>query len=321
MGATPSQHLSSGVPENVHWPLQDDMGVVLALPSPPPLRSNMNAKENGSVSRSGRDYLGRRVFSIQPGSPAASCGLVPWLDYIVGIEGQLFGEEDAEAPLTRGMEAGRKTKLRVYNIKTGSVRDCSIVPTVVNNQLFIGLRISLLHVPDVEGLDKVVRVTGVAEGSPAAEAGLEPEHDYMLGTVEFGAFATLDDVEFALTSKEDTILQDVFVYNSIRDDVRAVSIRPRIGWSEDGGILGAELANGILHQIPHVNRRTCGKDMITAGEANVEANERVMTPEGMGEIVERLPDGASVVRLDWGLGRDVSVTGIFIHRNIESVGG
>ena len=113
---------------------------------------------------------------------------------------------------------------------------------------------------------------------------------------------------------------EVFVYNSERDDIRLASIRPRLGWSEEGGLLGAELANGILHRLPANCRRTCGKDRLTASEFGLLRNETVRTPEGVGELLQTLPDGSSLVRLDWGFGPDVHITGTFSAKNVEVLG-
>jgi hypothetical protein len=111
------------------------------------------------------------------------------------------------------------------------------------------------------------------------------------------------------------------VYNSTRDDVRAVQVRPRLGWSEEGGLLGAELANGILHRVPQSCRRTSGKDKLTAGQQTAAESEVVRTPEGLGQLVETLADGSSVVKLDWGLGPNVNVVGQFVAKHVEPVGG
>lgn len=207
MGATPSQHISSAGSEDVQWPLQDDMGVVIALPTPPPLRQHQQSQQHqanggGPISTNGREYLGRRVLGVTSGSPAAACGLVPWLDYIVGVNGRFFMEEDRDSPLTKGMEPNRKVKLHVFNVKCNAMRECVITPASRDDQIFLGMRISLLVVPDVDCADKVVRVLDVMRRSPAAEAGLEPQSDYLLGSAEYGALGMLDDLESSLIAKE-----------------------------------------------------------------------------------------------------------------------
>jgi hypothetical protein len=113
---------------------------------------------------------------------------------------------------------------------------------------------------------------------------------------------------------------DVYVYNSIRDDIRLVTIRPRSDWSESEGLLGAELANGILHRLPQSCRRTSGKDRATASEQSLAQRDTVRTSEGLGELLETHPDGSSTVKLDWGLGNDVTVIGKFIAKNVDTVG-
>jgi hypothetical protein len=203
MGASPSQHLAGSAtepPTNVHWPIQDDMGVVIALPSPPPLK--VQQQQQQQQQKSVHDLQGKRVLQVQPGSPAAQAGLVPWLDYIVGLEGKYFLGNDSEG-ITTGMEPGKKYKFQVYNCKTNSIRDCSILPTKnTEGKLFLGLKISAWQTPDVECLDKSIRVISVTRRSPAFEGGLEPETDYLLGTCEHGSFRTLDDLEYAIIERE-----------------------------------------------------------------------------------------------------------------------
>lgn len=312
MGATPSQHLSEAN-DAVAWPIQDDMGVVIALPSPPPLKQTPGSL----LPRSPRDYLGRRVLAVQSNSPASACGLVPWLDYVIGIDGRFYVEEDAESPFTSWLQAEKRHKVHVFNIKSQSVRECTLIPTTREGNIFVGVRISALHMPDINGIDKAVHVVSILEHSPAQDAGLDADgHDYLLGSSEFGAFATLEDVEYAITSKEGSSLE-VFVYNSSKDDVRAVRINPHTGWSEEGGLLGAELANGILHRVPHACRRTSGKDRFTANEVKQVAKQKVKTPDGFGELVDVMDDGSSTVKLDWGLSPNVNIIGLYESRNIE----
>ena len=215
MGATPSEHLAANEEGNsngnsqgggVPWPLQDDMGVVIALPPPPPLKQQSNGVQ--VTRKSGKDYIGKRVLAVHSNSPASQCGLVPWLDYIIGMDGRFFtGEEDDF--LTKGMEAGKKSKLHVFNVKSSAIRDCFIVPTLRKDSdgingggLFLGMKISSWQVPDVYCLEKTIRVMGVERKSPAFECGLEPEFDFILGSVEHGSFSTLDDLEYALIDKE-----------------------------------------------------------------------------------------------------------------------
>jgi hypothetical protein len=97
-----------------------------------------------------------------------------------------------------------------------------------------------------------------------------------------------------------------------------VTIRPRMGWSEEGGLLGAELACGILHVVPKTCRRTCGKDRATSNEV-VQESELVRTSEGVGQLLQTHRDGSVEVRLDWGLGPNVKIIGQFAAKNVEPV--
>jgi hypothetical protein len=91
-----------------------------------------------------------------------------------------------------------------------------------------------------------------------------------------------------------------------------------VGWSEEGGLLGAELACGILHTLPKTSRRTCGKDRLTSLEV-VQESEMVRTSEGVGQLLETRADGSMAVKLDWGLGPGVQVVGQFASKNVEPI--
>jgi len=230
MGASPSQHLSdsSSIPAaEATWPLQDDMGVVIGLP--PATHPLAAAPSDGYPT------VGKRVLGVLKGSPAAKAGLVPWLDFVVGADGRLFVGDEEVVLEPKSLVPGKKLKLHVFNIKTSSVRDCVVVPSerVANvgengNHLngggtegasttanmssggFLGLRISSWQAPDGEGLDKSLRVMAVVRASPAQECGLEPEKDYLLGTVQHGPFASIDDLEYALLDKEGSVSSLMF---------------------------------------------------------------------------------------------------------------
>lgn len=118
------------------------------------------------------------------------------------------------------------------------------------------------------------------------------------------------------------------MYNSNKDDVRKVKIL--LKRNSGGELLGADLACGILHRIPHHLRRSNGKNRDVKGGglgADDSIFKSVRTPEGNGQIIEKLieEDGEEedkkvsyIVKLDWN-NEHLLVTGKFVARNVEFV--
>jgi GRASP55/65 PDZ-like domain len=73
--------------------------------------------------------------------------------------------------------------LTVYNYKSQSLRDVSIIPTRNwGGQGMLGVTIRFDTYHNAE--EHMVRVLGVAKNSPADLAGLQANSDYLLGTAE-----------------------------------------------------------------------------------------------------------------------------------------
>ncbi len=227
--------------------------------------------------------LGYRVLGVQPNSPASRSGLVSFFDFLVGVNGQLLfdngehndgnGEffEDLDFVSILKDNVDEEIELLVWNIKSKSQRFINLVPT--RNWSGTGLLGVTIRMDDyMVAEDNLLRILNVQPGSPAAMAGLVPEVNYLLGTTmeSFENEEVLGDV---LLENEDQILE-VYVYDTITDIVRVVTLLPSVKWG-GGGLLGAEVGRGYLHRLPQACRNTLGKSF-----------ERNITPTDVTEMVK-----------------------------------
>lgn len=145
--------------------------------------------------------------------------------------------------------------MTVYNIKNKSFREVTLRPSrdwpgegllgvIIKFDSYQGAEESLCHVLEVES------------NSPAELAGLEADNDYLLGSAEV-AFKDTELLSNVLRANIDRPIE-VYVYNCVSDEVRIVVLMPNADWGGQG-ILGANVAHGILHVLPSSCCHTIGK--------------------------------------------------------------
>lgn len=192
---------------------------------------------------------GFRVFKVNPGSPAFEAGLEVFFDFIVEIAGQRM--DSAEKNFFEQIQGSENTKTRlvVYNIRTHSSREVFVTPKKWGGAGLLGavVRYDELDNADSQGM----RVLEVFAGSPAAQAGLIPYKDFLLGTTEV-MFRDMDElaeiVNLCLGKRT-----QIYVYNTDTESIREVTIVPNPDWGGNG-VIGADIRTGILHRIPAPRR-------------------------------------------------------------------
>lgn len=193
---------------------------------------------------------GWRVFKVSPGSPAEEASLEVFFDFVLEISGVAPAED--QATFARLIQDGEniRTKLVVYNIRTHTSRDVYVVPRKWGGAGLLGavVRFDSLENTDSQGL----RVLEVFDGSPAAEAGLVPFKDYLLGTTEV-MFRNMEELIEILCVSQGREIR-INVYNSDSEGIREVTLVPRTGWGGEGSI-GADIRTGLLHRIPAPRRQ------------------------------------------------------------------
>ena len=229
----------------------------------------------------GIETLGYRVLGVQPNSPASAAGLVSFLDFLVGVNGEMLmgsgeglkeGDEydDIDFPALLKENNGKELELLVHNIKSNSQRLVKITPS--SEWGGAGLLGVTIRLDNYGGADeRLIRVLSVEHNSPAAIAGLLPMTDYLLGTTST-SFETDSALAEVLMVHADRIVE-VYVYSSETDLVRVVTLMPTLSWG-GRGLLGAEIGTGYLHGFPKSCRNTDGASVERKVRMGVRPTEK-----------------------------------------------
>ncbi|KAI9922873.1 hypothetical protein PsorP6_001788 [Peronosclerospora sorghi] len=200
---------------------------------------------------------GFRVLGIQEQSPASAVGFVSFFDFVLEANGIRLDTRDATLMELIAQSEDRPMQLRVWNVKSQTTRELQLTPS--RKWPGKGLLGVTIRFDSYEGAeDQLIHVLNVAKASPAERAGLRAGSDYLLGTPE-RAFTDAEDLHNAILDALDGSFQ-CYVYNSLDDQVRIVSIVPSDRWGGDG-VLGAEVGHGYLHRLPSMCRKTVGSSV------------------------------------------------------------
>lgn len=140
---------------------------------------------------------------------------------------------------------GKQLPLTIYNSKTQTVRSVIVEPSETwGGQGLLGISIRFCS---FEGANENVwHVLEVHPSSPADLAGLRSFTDYIIG-----ADSVLHESEdlYALVENHEGRSLKLYVYNSVEDACREVTITPNSNWGGEGS-LGCGIGYGYLHRIP-----------------------------------------------------------------------
>lgn len=291
-----------------------------------------------------------RVLHCAKGSPSEDKGLVPWFDFIVKV-GDVSLVRSAPDEAVDGSDfakvvsehENKSLRLVVYNCKNRSLRNLLIKPRRwfarslddrndedVHNTKPAPAGLSGLMVSYdfyANGIQSV-HVLQVLAGSPGQAAGIQARYDYLLGTVEGTAFTRKDILHEIVKESIDNPLE-FFVYNSLTDTIRIVTVTPSESWAENAGLLGIDIGVGEGHGIPEDARESLGifrdQDALNAMfESNADSDvldiseviapltcrpptarpvtHHVKTKLGYGQALgESKEDNSLIVELDWKL--------------------
>ena len=188
----------------------------------------------------GDAQMGYRIISIDSGSPLSNLGIEPMLDYIVytdpktSFEEYLSNNEDKEI------------KIKLYNIITKAFRELSITPRKWQGDGLLGVNVVYEDYSTAHA--RVIHVLSFYANSPLHKAGFINFKDYILGTNEHG-FDNINQFKECIENhdKEDLTL---YVYNSEKQKVRKLVLRPDKDWGGVGS-LGGDIGFGALHVLPY----------------------------------------------------------------------
>lgn len=264
---------------------------------------------------------GHRVLEVTPGSPAAEAGLVPYLDVVVSVDGEMLdGEERSLAMLMREKE-NKEASIVVYNTKKRESRTATVRPrrgwggqgllgSVVRYDSFYG-SLSASGPASRDGpaeFDRVLAVRSVRAGSEADRAGLRASEDLIVGGENMTFTHCAELVSFlAQFAGRDVVL---FVYNVPTDTVRQVVFHPTIpeivrpaipaGAPVTAGhvkIYGMELVSGprgarsvepgFVFEFPDPCRTTVGRGFDPIADAALLSGDSAERVKASGSLMDR----------------------------------
>lgn len=123
---------------------------------------------------------GYRVMKVFQGSPASRSGLAPFEDFVVAVNGAVVDSDNASLAAVLRDNEGKELALVVWNCVDNARRDVALRPVKWNGPGLLGAAVRYEAIAGAA--DHVQRVLDVLPGSPADDAGLMPNTDYIVGT-------------------------------------------------------------------------------------------------------------------------------------------
>lgn len=189
---------------------------------------------------------GYHVLRVQDGSPGHAAGLEPFFDFIVAIGNTRLDQDNETFKDLLKANIDKHMAMTIYSSKSQQLREITMVPSNMwGGQGLLGISIRFCS---FEGAtENVWHVLDVQAKSPAAIAGLQSDTDYIIGSDQ--VLNERDDF-FMLVETSDGQPIKVYVYSSLSDGVRELSITPNSKWGGEG-LLGCDIGYGYLHRIPN----------------------------------------------------------------------
>lgn len=205
----------------------------------------MGANQSSGIEIGGSS-MGYQVLRVYPNGPGSRAGLKAYFDFIIGIGQARFNRESGSLREILKASVDQKLKMSVFNTRTKQVREVEIVPSLNwgGNGL---LGISIKHTSFDRADERVWHVVEVESNSPAHQAGLKPNEDYVIGA---DSILQENDDLYNLIEAHDGKALKLFVYNINSDNCREVICHPNSRWG-GRGFLGCEFGHGLLHRIPN----------------------------------------------------------------------
>ncbi|KAL6078672.1 Golgi reassembly-stacking protein 1 [Balamuthia mandrillaris] len=193
-----------------------------------------------------RPEYGYHVLKVVAGSPGEEAGLCPFFDFLVKADEVVLDKEDRSFVALMKSKLGQEVECTVYNSKTSSTRVVILKPSNTwGGRGLLGTTLQFCSISSA--IENVYHILEVSPHSPAEEAGLESNVEWVVGTPDI-PFSNEEDFFQLVEAHVDKPLQ-LFVYNVRLDNVRLVTITPRRGWG-GSGCLGCGVGYGYLHRIP-----------------------------------------------------------------------
>ncbi|KAI5191229.1 hypothetical protein NEMIN01_1437 [Nematocida minor] len=176
------------------------------------------------------------LIKVAKNSAADRCGLLPIFHYIVEVNGTEVTSESDILKITQHWAEGRLSLL-IYDCRSKSTH---LVEMARVDKEKIGFSIKL---NTAEMAPVTFRIMDTGYNSPALDAGLQKDHDYIIGH-ENGSFSNIYEFE-SILEKHRNKKMVLLVYNVGMMSIRKVEIEPN-----EQGEIGCDLGSGILNDVP-----------------------------------------------------------------------
>eukprot|EP01017_Pseudomicrothorax_dubius_P026035 TRINITY_DN2873_c0_g1_i4.p1 TRINITY_DN2873_c0_g1~~TRINITY_DN2873_c0_g1_i4.p1 ORF type:complete len:394 (-),score=105.09 TRINITY_DN2873_c0_g1_i4:32-1213(-) len=248
-------------------------------------------RPNANKPASGPPRVGYRVLKVSPASPAEKVGLQPFLDFIVDLgtphidASEIVAKKlDFFAVLSRSED--KEIMLKVYNIRSRLIRELKVTPNKgwpsADSLLGTMIRLENLEV----AYEATMRVLNVQPGSPAAQAGLVADEDYLLGIMQ-SIYSNLNEligfIEYLQKNAANKSIE-LCLFNIRTKAFRFAIVHPAKGWGGKG-LLGCEFGTGLLHRLPLLREALTEENgglLAETSKASLEETH-VTANEGSGE--------------------------------------
>jgi hypothetical protein len=235
-----------------------------------------------SVSIPGGGTEGYHVLRVQENSPGHKAGLEAFFDFIVSIGNTRLNQDNETLKDLLKANIEKPVKMLVYSSKSRKLREVELVPSHQwGGQGLLGVSIRFCS---FEGANENVwHILDVQPNSPALQAGLRSDTDYIIG-----ADTVLHESEdlFTLIETHEAKPLKLYVYNTEQDACREVTITPNSAWGGEGS-LGCGIGYGYLHRIPvHLSETTSAASSHSAASSPTKAP----LPSGFSEVPLSVPN-------------------------------
>jgi len=199
----------------------------------------------GQFWRASKSQHGYHVLQVSPNGPGDEAGLVSYFDFIVKINDQTLNDQNGLVESVFASSVGKQVKLSVYNSQFETTRDVYLT----SSESWGGAGVAGLSIRycSYDKTSHVWHVLEIQPNSPAAISGLQPFTDYIVGSPDV-IFSHSEDF-FSLIQLSTSPSIPLYVYSTITNQVRLVSLSPNKHWG-GSGCLGCDIGVGVLHQIP-----------------------------------------------------------------------
>jgi len=210
------------------------------------------------------------IMKVTPESPADEAGLLPILQYVVGVEGEPVSSDNCILKIQSYWDEG-KVALEVYDTRTKEKKE---VEMKRKGSEKIGFSLKP-HIGKMEPM--IYKVLDLEKDQAAEKSGLIKDKDYIISH-ENGAFSSDRDMAMVLYKGRNKPCL-LWVYNSDTLKVRKIEITPG-----ENGFIGCDLGLGILNNIYNMVEENNGE---IAGEQEVGRSAEQEVQRNAGQEVER----------------------------------